>query len=78
MKGQEVSRGPSAIWYRTVQGAGGRGRLVRRAWIRSALHGLANQLGLGNQVEFTGHLDDVGPVLSETASWYTISVARTI
>jgi glycosyltransferase involved in cell wall biosynthesis len=30
------------------------------------LHGLVNQLGLGKQVEFTGHLDDVGPVLSET------------
>jgi glycosyltransferase involved in cell wall biosynthesis len=42
------------------------GALFGERGYEARLHGLVDELGLGKQVEFTGHLDDVGPVLSET------------
>ena len=42
------------------------GALFGERGYEARLHGLVDELGLGNQVAFTGHLDDVGPVLSET------------
>ena len=42
------------------------GALFGERRYEARLHGLVDELGLSNQVKFTGHLDDVAPVLSRT------------
>jgi glycosyltransferase involved in cell wall biosynthesis len=66
-KGQEVFlRALALSGIKQVKALVVGGALFSEHGYEARLHGLVDELGLGKQVEFTGHLDDVAPVLNET------------